>query len=398
MRRLWLLFAQTATVCLAILLIVNTLKPEWMNNLPALGSHRLTSSTVPFSEAPVNVVAPGSYREAARRAMPSVVNIYTTKEIKQNPNPFFNDPLFRRFFGKRPTPRPQKQSSLGSGVIVSTAGYIITNNHVVNAADEIDVVLSDGRKAIAKVVGADPETDLALLKIELSDMPAITLGRVENASVGDVVLAIGNPFGVGQTITMGIISALGRNHLDINTFENFIQTDAAINPGNSGGALIDTNGNLLGINSAIFSQNGGSLGIGFAIPVSTVKSVMDGIIANGHVIRGWIGVQPQEITPDLAENFGIKEKEGALIAGVIRGGPADLAGVRPGDILVKVNDNSVTDRVAMMNLIAQLPPDKTAKLVFLRKGKPLTLDVMIGTRQQPKNVPELNDEEEDGPQ
>jgi serine protease DegQ len=237
---------------------------------------------------------------------------------------------------------------------------------------------------------------LALIKIDLPDLPAITLGHIENASVGDVVLAIGNPFGVGQTITMGIISALGRNHLDINTFEDFIQTDAAINPGNSGGALIDTNGNLIGINSAIFSQNGGSLGIGFAIPVSTVKSVMDGIIANGHVIRGWIGVEPQEITPDLAENFGVKENEGTLIAGVIRGGPADKAGVKPGDILTQVNDRKVGDRVAMMNLIAQLPPDKKAKLTFLRKGKVITLDVLIGTRQTPKST--QNDDDEDGPQ
>ena len=396
MRRLWLLFAQAATIALAILLIVNTLKPEWINNLPfpTKGLH-LTTSTVPIKQAPVSLVAPGSYREAAKHAMPSVVNIFTTKEIRQPTNPFFNDPLFRHFFGKNPNPRPQKQSSLGSGVIVSEAGYIITNNHVVNSADEIDVVLSDGRKAIAKVVGADPETDLALLKIDLPNLPAITLGRIENAGVGDVVLAIGNPFGVGQTITMGIISALGRNHLDINTFENFIQTDAAINPGNSGGALIDTNGNLIGINSAIFSQNGGSLGIGFAIPVSTVKSVMDGIIANGHVIRGWIGVEPQEITPDLAENFGVKEKEGTLIAGVIRGGPADKAGVKPGDILIQVNDSKVTDRVTMMNLIAQLPPDKNARLTFLRKGKPVTLEVLIGTRQLPKNSP--NDDDEDGP-
>jgi serine protease DegQ len=395
MRRLWLLFAQSATICLAILLIVNTLKPEWINNLPSsVKAMHLTTATVPIKEAPVNLVAPGSYRDAARRAMPSVVNIFTTKEIKQQPNPFFNDPLFRRFFGKTPNPRPQKQSSLGSGVIVSSTGYIITNNHVVNSADEIDVVLSDGRKAIAKVVGTDPDTDLAVVKIDLPDLPAITLGHIENAGVGDVVLAIGNPFGVGQTITMGIISALGRNHLDINTFENFIQTDAAINPGNSGGALIDTNGNLIGINSAIFSQSGGSLGIGFAIPVSTVKSVMDGIIANGHVIRGWIGVEPQEITSDLAENFGVKEKEGTLIAGVIRGGPADKAGVKPGDILVQVNDSKVTDRVVMMNLIAQLPPNKNARLTFLRKGKSIALDVLIGTRLQPKNVPNEEDDED----
>jgi len=381
MRRLWLLFAQTATVGLALLFIVTALKPEWLSKIPNSGALLRSSSTIPILEAPPNVAAPVSYREAANIAMPSVVNIFTTKEVKRRKNPLLNDPLFRRFFDEGGNVQPEKQSSLGSGVIVSPSGFIITNNHVVNSADEIDVVLSDGRTAIAKVVGNDPETDLALLKIDLPNLPAITLGHLEKASVGDVVLAIGNPFGVGQTITMGIISALGRNHLDINTFENFIQTDAAINPGNSGGALIDTNGNLLGINSAIFSQSGGSLGIGFAIPVSTVKSVMEDIMKNGRVIRGWIGVEPQEITPELAEIFGVKEKAGILIAGVVRDGPADRAGVRPGDILIKVNDTEVTDQTSMMNLVAQLPPDKKAKLTFLRKGKKLTLDVVVGTRR-----------------
>lgn len=393
MRRLWLLFAQTATICLAILFIVNTLKPEWLNNPPASGkgAHLSSSSTsIPVLEAPANTAAPVSYREAAKIAMPSVVNIYTTKEIKRSNNPLLNDPLFRRFFDEGGSTQPEKQSSLGSGVIVSPEGYIITNNHVVNSADEIDIVLSDGRKAIAKVVGSDPETDLALLKIDLPNLPAITLGHLEKASVGDVVLAIGNPFGVGQTITMGIISALGRNHLEINTFENFIQTDAAINPGNSGGALVDTNGNLLGINSAIFSQSGGSLGIGFAIPVSTVKSVMEDILRNGHVIRGWIGVEPQEITPELAENFGVKEKTGTLIAGVVRGGPADRAGVKPGDVLIKVNGAEVTDQISMMNLIASLPPNKKAELTFLRQGKMLTLGVLIGTRRPTMVTPGEN--------
>jgi len=394
MRRLWLLFAQTATICLALVFIVNTLKPEWLHNLP-FGSKNLQfiSSTIPVLEAPANSAAPISYRGAAKRAMPSVVNIFTTKEVKYPRSPLYNDPLFKQFFGNVPTPPPEKQTSLGSGVIVSPDGYIITNNHVVRSADEIDVVLSDGRKAIAKAVGNDPETDLALIKIDLPNLPAITFGRIENASVGDVVLAIGNPFGVGQTTTMGIISALGRSHLDINVFENFIQTDAAINPGNSGGALIDTNGNLLGINSAIFSQSGGSLGIGFAIPVSTVKSVMDDLITHGKVIRGWIGVEPQEITPELAENFGVKEKTGILIAAVVRGGPADNAGIKPGDVLIKVNDTSVTDLTMMMNLVAQLAPNQKAKLTLLRKGKPLTVDVLIGTRRPVS--PSANDENDD---
>lgn len=397
MQRLWLLFAQVATVFLALLFIVNTLKPEWLNNLSLSGSRlhpSTSSSTLPILEAPTDTTAPVSYREAAKVAMPSVVNIFTTKEIKRIKNPLLNDPFFRRFFEEGSNTQPEKQSSLGSGVIVSPNGYIITNNHVISSADEIEVVLADGRNATAKVVGNDPETDLALIKIDLPNLPAITLGHLDKASVGDVVLAIGNPFGVGQTITMGIISALGRTHLDINTFENFIQTDAAINPGNSGGALIDTNGNLLGINSAIFSQSGGSLGIGFAIPVSTVKSVMEAILEKGHVVRGWIGVEPQEITPELAEIFGVQERTGTLIAAVVRDGPADRAGVKPGDILVKVNDTPVTDQTSMMNLIAQLTPNKKAKLTFLRTGKTLTLDVLIGTRRPPTVTPGDNE----GPQ
>ena len=398
MRRLWLLFAQTATVCLALWFIVTTLKPEWLTHAPN-GAHsvQMTTSTVPIQEAPVNAIAPGSYRNAAKRGMPSVVNIFTTKEVKQIKNPLFNDPLFRHFFTPNQNMPPAKQSSLGSGVIVSTQGYILTNNHVVDSADEIDVVLPDGRKAVASVVGTDPDTDLAVIKINLPDLPAITLGHMEQAGVGDVVLAIGNPFGVGQTVTVGIISALGRNHLDINTFENFIQTDAAINPGNSGGALIDTNGNLLGINSAIYSRSGGSLGIGFAIPVNTVKSVMDSIIANGRVIRGWIGVEPQELTQELAESFGMKNNAGALIAGVLRNGPADQAGIKPGDILIAVEGAPVADKIAMMNLIAQLTPNKKANLTLLRKGKETTVSVLIATRQkpQPRQEPEpLQDQEE----
>ena len=256
-----------------------------------------------------DAVPQGSYRDAAKRAMPSVVNIYTAKQARAQKNPLLDDPFFKKFFGDRPNGE-RKLSSLGSGVIVSADGYILTNNHVVATADEIEVALVDGRKARAKVVGTDPETDLAVIKVDLPNLPAITLGRMEQAKVGDVVLAIGNPFGVGQTVTAGIISALGRTQLGINTFENFIQTDAAINPGNSGGALIDAHGNLLGINSAIYSRTGGSLGIGFAIPVSTVKSVMEAIISNGYVVRGWIGVEPQDITPELAESFGLQKSDG----------------------------------------------------------------------------------------
>jgi serine protease DegQ len=335
---------------------------------------------VPVQEAaPSFAAVQGSYRDAAKRAMPSVVNIYTSKASRQR-NPMLDDPVFRRFFGDRQDEQEEKQFSLGSGVIVSTQGYILTNNHVIEAADEIEVALSDGRKAAAKVVGADAETDLAVIKISLENLPAITLGLVDQSKVGDVVLAIGNPFGVGQTVTMGIVSALGRSHLGINTFENFIQTDAAINPGNSGGALIDANGHLLGINTAIYSRSGGSLGIGFAIPVSTVKTVMDSIISTGQVVRGWIGVEPQDITPELAESFGLAQKTGAIIAGVLRNGPADRAGMRPGDILVAVEGNTIHDTTEMLNLIAQLQPGKKAKMTVLRKNQQAILDVVVGKR------------------
>ncbi|MGN6388038.1 MAG: Do family serine endopeptidase [Burkholderiaceae bacterium] len=381
MRRLWLLFAQTVTVGLAIWFIVAALKPQWTGSLSGkTPSVPVTTSQVPMREAAIAAPGDGSYRNAATRAMPSVVNIFTSKEAPQPRNPFMDDPFFRKFFGDRFGEQEEKQFSLGSGVIVSPQGYILTNNHVVEAADEIEVALPDGRKTAAKVVGADPETDLAVIKIALPNLPAITLGHSEQSKVGDVVLAIGNPFGVGQTVTMGIVSALGRNHLGINTFENFIQTDAAINPGNSGGALVDTGGNLLGINTAIYSRTGGSLGIGFAIPVSTVKTVMDSIIKTGHVVRGWIGVEPQDITPELAESFGLKRQTGAIVAGVLRNGPADRAGMRPGDILVAIDGKPVTDITAMLNTIALLEPGNRTKMTVLRKDREMVLDVTIGKR------------------
>ncbi|MFC5472923.1 Do family serine endopeptidase [Paraherbaspirillum soli] len=380
MRRFWLLFAQTVTIGLAIWFIVTTLKPDWASGSLASFPLHIASSHVTLHEVAPGTPTPGSYREASRRAMPSVVNIFTSKEAKQRSSPFLEDPLLRKFFGDRGDDPDEKQASLGSGVVVSSQGYILTNNHVVEAADEIEVALADGRNASAKVVGTDPETDLAVIKIDLPNLPAITLGHVEQSSVGDVVLAIGNPFGVGQTVTMGIISALGRNHLGINTFENFIQTDAAINPGNSGGALVDTNGNLLGINTAIYSRTGGSLGIGFAIPVTTVKNVMESIINTGHVVRGYLGVEPQDITPELAESFGLTKKTGAIIAGVLKNGPADKAGLKPGDILVAVEGKSVADITDMMNQIAQLQPGSKAKLTVLRKTRETTLEAVIGKR------------------
>ena len=381
MRRLWLLFAQTATVGLALWFIVTTLKPNWTSQLSGSNQSLRLASSVTIQEAPANAPAvQASYRNAAKRAMPSVVNINTAKESRKSDNPLLNDPFIKRFFGDQPGPQNERQASLGSGVIVSSEGFILTNYHVIEGADEIDVSLSDGRKAIAKVVGSDPETDLAVIKINLPDLPAITFGHSEQTNVGDVVLAIGNPFGVGQTVTMGIISALGRNDVGLNTYENFIQTDAAVNFGNSGGALVDIQGNLLGINSAIYSRNGGSLGIGFAIPVTTIKTVMEAIIAEGQVVRGWIGVEPQDITPEMADSFNIKQTSGAIVAGVIRGGPADKAGIKPGDILIAIEGKPAANKTEVLNLIAQLKPNSKAKLTVLRNGSESTISVLINKR------------------
>ncbi|MFZ4876287.1 Do family serine endopeptidase [Janthinobacterium sp. Mn2066] len=386
MRRFWLLFAQTVTIALALYFVYGALRPA--SRVQQLGSQ---ATPVPVVETASSSLAPGSYRDAAARAMPAVVNILTTQAPKRSAHPLARDPFFKRFFGDR-TPGNDDdggdddlQNSLGSGVIVSHEGYILTNNHVVEGADEIEVVLADGRKAPAKVVGLDPETDLAIIRISLDKLPVIVLGQSEQARVGDVVLAIGNPFGVGQTVTMGIISALGRNNLHINSFENFIQTDAAINFGNSGGALVDTRGNLIGINTAIYSQSGGSVGIGFAIPVSTAKTVMEAIIKNGHVVRGWIGVEMQDITKELSDSFGLQRSSGAIIAGVVRNGPADKAGIKPGDILLKVEGKNVGDTTEMLNLIAQLPPGEKAKMTVLRKSREAVLDVVVGKRPIPKD-------------
>jgi serine protease DegQ len=377
MRRFWLLFAQTVTIALGLYVVVHTMRPEWLTSPGPRWQAAGPSNPVAVLQAPPQPAA-GSYREAAGRAMPAVVNILTSKALRQN-HPLLRDPFFRKFFGDRP-PREEQQASLGSGVIVSPEGFILTNNHVVEAADEIEVVLADGRKAPARVVGTDPETDLAVIRIEAKNLPVIVLGHAEQARVGDVVLAIGNPFGVGQTVTMGIISAVGRNNLHINQFEDFIQTDAAINFGNSGGALIDTRGNLIGINSAIYSQTGGSVGIGFAIPVTTAKSVMEAIIKTGHVVRGWIGIESQDITPELADSFGLARNSGAIIAGVVRNGPADRAGIRPGDILLTVQGKAVTNTNEMLTLIAQLAPGEKAKMTVMRKNRESTLDVMVGKR------------------
>ncbi|MBI1175405.1 MAG: Do family serine endopeptidase [Sideroxydans sp.] len=382
MRKFWLLFTQATTIVLAILFVIHTLKPELLPTAARSGVVTLYESAGDQSS---KLPATG-FSEAAKKVMPAVVNVFTTTEVKTPTHPFMDDPRFRFFFGDQPDDgAPQESSSLGSGVIVSQDGYILTNHHVVESADQIEVALADGRHAKAHVIGSDPETDLAVIKIELpGKLPAITFGHSEQAHVGDIVLAVGNPFGVGQTVTMGIISALKRNHLGLNTFENFIQTDAAINPGNSGGALADVNGNLIGINSAIYSPSGGSLGIGFAIPVSTAKKIMEQIIQNGSVTRGWIGVAVQELTPELAESFKLGSTQGVLISDVMRGGPADKAGIKPGDILTTVENKQLTDSNSMLEAIAALPPGKVAVLKLLRNQTEIAVQVKIGKRPKPQ--------------
>ena len=380
MKRQWLLFSQVVTVLVAIWFVLVTLKPEWVNSRSSVAT-----SGVTLIEAAPNasgVTMPGSYSPAAKLASPAVVSIATT-QVNAPAHPFQNDPWFRFFYGDREDEAPQQ--GLGSGVIVSPEGYILTNNHVIEGAAEIQVTLSDSRRAIAQLIGADPDTDLAILRIDLERLPVITLGNSDTAQVGDRVLAIGNPFGVGQTVTSGIVSALGRNQLGINTFENFIQTDAAINPGNSGGALVDVNGNLIGINTAIFSRSGGSMGIGFAIPVSTARQVLEGIVRDGQVVRGWVGIEPMELTAELIETFGLpKQSEGVIVTGVLQNGPAANAGLRPGDLLLKVAGQPVRNVGELLTQIASLTPGKTAKLEVMRRNQTLALDVTPAQRPKPK--------------
>jgi serine protease DegQ len=385
MRKYWLLFAQAVTIALGVLFVVSLIRPDLLH----------WRSTKPVDQLTIQQVkgnmpggTTGSFAEAARHAIPAVVNIFTQKQVRGPRNPFTDDPVFRHFFGDRFDPRPREVSNLGSGVIASSNGYILTNHHVVDGAEEIQVALADGQPVPAQVVGADPETDLAVLKIKADKLPAITFGQSDTLRVGDWVLAIGNPFGVGQTVTLGIVSALGRTHLGINTFENFIQTDAAINPGNSGGALVDGSGNLVGINSAIYSRTGGSQGIGFAIPVSLAKQVMEQIIRDGGVTRGWVGIEVQDLSPELAESFELNATEGALIAGVLKNGPADRAGVKPGDVLLKVNGRPVLDSSSLLNLIAALKPGEQAMLAVARKKQSLDFSVKVEKRPPQPRQPE----------
>jgi len=384
---LWLVFAQAVTVGLALLFIVTTLRPEWLRRAPT----PLAAATAPARAVPAGVTNASlqldanspqrppvaSYAEAAQRAMPAVVSVYTTKEIHGAAS---DDPLFERFFGDRIGRPPERISGLGSGVVASSDGYILTNNHVVQAADEIAVALADGRRLDARLIGTDPGSDLAVLRVQATDLPAISFGRNEALRVGDVVLAIGNPFDVGQTVTMGIVSALGRNNIGISQYENFIQTDAAINQGNSGGALIDVQGNLVGINTAIFSRTGGSIGIGFAIPVNMVQQNMEQLIKTGKVVRGYFGVEPVDITPELVDTFKLGRAQGVLVRGVIRGAPAGQAGLEPGDVMLAIEDTAVRDTPGMLNQIAQLAPGSIARVKVLRRDKEMELPVTVGER------------------
>ena len=385
MKRTWLLFSQTVTVVLAAYFVVATLKPQWLDKGSSLGGVSVIEAPAGSAQRASGGVGPaGSFASAAKQASAAVVSINTSKAAARNPHA--DDPWFKFFFGDQGAGEPQ--GGLGSGVIISATGYILTNNHVVEGADEIEVILNDTRKARAQVIGTDPDTDLAILKIGLDKLPVIVLGNSDALQVGDPVLAIGNPFGVGQTVTGGIVSALGRNQLGINTFENFIQTDAAINPGNSGGALVDVNGHLMGINTAIYSRSGGSMGIGFAIPVSTAKQVLESIVKDGQVTRGWIGVEPQDLNPELAETFNLKpsvaKTGGVIITGVLQNGPAAQAGIQPGDVITAVNGKPVGNVSQLLTAVAALKPGTPAPLTVLRKDGQTEIAVTPGKRQRPK--------------
>ena len=382
MRRTWLIFSQAVTVALAVLFVLATLKPEWLQERPFATLPRPVpapaSALRPAALGPGAGAVSASYAAAAQRAAPAVVSVITSKSPMSRGRQA-EDPWFRYFFGEPGNPA---QSGIGSGVIVSDDGYVLTNNHVVDRMDDIEVVLTDGRRSRAEVVGTDPESDLALLRVQLDKLPAVSFGDSDTLQVGDVVLAIGNPFGVGQTVTSGIVSALGRNQLGINTFENFIQTDAAINPGNSGGALVDASGNLMGINTAIYSRSGGNLGIGFAIPVSTARLVVEGLVRDGVVTRGWIGVEPRDLTPEMAETFNLRASQGVLITGVLQGGPASDGGLRPGDVVTKVAQTPVANTAQLLNAVASLKPHSRARLEVQRGGR--EVQVLVTVAQRPR--------------
>lgn len=413
LKRFWLLFAQAITIILALFFVVATLKPAWLHlfDKRAPTSTSLTFSR-PASLAPIwgsvcnskSSCKGLSYAYAAERAAPSVVKIFSSKNAKQQQTLRLikkGDLPFQPFFEKRLAKKQPQSAHLGSGVIVSEKGYILTDDHVIHGADDIEVTLADGRQAPAKLVGTDAETDLSVLKIDLAHLPAITFGDLKTTRIGDVVLAIGNPYGVGQTVTMGIISALGRSDLGISTFENLIQTDAPINPGNSGGALIDVEGNLLGINTAIYSRSGGSLGIGFAIPASTANDVLKSIVETGTVTRGWIGVELQNIYSEQTDPDPEKPS-GAMVSGVLERGPAALAGILNGDIIIGITSDkkpalrkTITDYHQLLEFTAQMKPGTKAILHLIRKTQSLDLTLTVGRRPVPDCTLEAEEAEEE---
>ncbi|UYG01685.1 Do family serine endopeptidase [Halomonas sp. GD1P12] len=330
---------------------------------------------------------PASYADAVDQAAPAVVNIYSSRIVERDQHPLMSDPFFQQFFrGDDPTAHQRMLSSLGSGVIISQDGYVLTNHHVINDADQIQVALRDGRETLADVVGTDPESDLAVLRIDLDDLPVIELSDSQEVAVGDVALAIGNPFGVGQTVTMGIISATGRSHLGLNAYEDFIQTDAAINPGNSGGALVNAEGALVGINTAIFSRSGGSQGIGFAIPANLAHSILNELVTRGRVIRGWLGIEAQALSRELAASFGLRTPQGVIVAGVVSGGPAAQAGLQPGDVLLSIDNQAILDARATMSDIASIAPGTTLPLTVVRNGERIELTLEVGERPTPTEM------------
>lgn len=348
------------------------------------------SSPPKYTEAypPISNPQVISYSTAVERAAPAVVSIHPTKIISPEMNPILRDPFFKQFFGDLGVQNmPQEiQPSLGSGVIISKEGYILTNNHVITGADDIKVKLIDGRSTNAKLIGTDPESDVAILKVDLPNLPVIAMGNSDNLKVGDVVLAIGNPFGVGQTVTQGIVSATQRSGVGINTFENFIQTDAAINPGNSGGALIDAYGNLIGINNAIITRSGGYQGIGFAIPVSLAKEVMSQLIENGSVTRGWLGITVMPLTDESRHSLNYLKGEGSIIGAIVRGGPAAKAGLQPGDVIVSLDNKKTNNANEVLSIAAKLAPEKAYPISVVRNGQTLDLRIFAGKRPGPVRV------------
>lgn len=386
MRKLWLLFAQAVTIAFAVVAVLAAWKPQWwasarLRELAPASAPAFPARVAAPAEAPAlasHASASNSFAAAVRRAAPAVVSITASKSTLRKP-PAGGAPIWPFNSG-----RNQAQTGLGSGVLVTADGYLLTNQHVVDGADDIEVTLSDGRSASAKVVGTDADSDLALLKVSLDNVPAIPFGDIKHLSVGDPVLAIGNPFNVGETVTSGIVSALDRNQLGLSTIENFIQTDAAINPGNSGGALVDGEGRLVGINTAIFSRSGGSMGIGFAIPVDIAREVMDALIRDGQMTRGWIGVQPRDLTPEFADSFQLPVREGVLVTGVLRDGPAAQAGLKPGDVVTAIGGVKISNTAQLLRAVGALKPPSTAVLAVQRGSDAMTLSVPVAKRPPAK--------------